>query len=438
MKKVFGIFLAILFIVSCSSTKNIASDNKDMRISVLSHETSLKSDVEEFEISLPSPKENVSWMQTGGNSYHVMQHLKSAGKLKKVWSRRFGSANSNDLYLLASPVIYNKKIYTVDAKGKISCFSIDSGKKLWTRKVVSPNKFDQGLDNIGSGLAVSDGKLIVTTGYGEVMALNADNGTYLWSNDIKLPFRIAPTIGMDKVFVQTISNKLIALDLFTGRELWSHQTNSEDTMLIGGAAPAYDANLDVVIAAYSNGEIYAIKASNGTVLWFDSVVSYQSIELISEITSIKANPIIKDGIAYIISNSNLMLAIDVRTGTRVWEKEISSVNQPWFAGRYIFQVTNNSEILVLDAKNGDILWVASLPNWDDEENKKGEIIWSGPILASNRLIVAGSNGLVYSVSPYSGKILGKVKFSDGLQIAPIVAENKLYFTTVNAKLIAYK
>ena len=81
--------------------------------------------------------------------------------------------------------------------------------------------------------------------------------------------------------------------------------------------------------------------------------------------------------------------------------------------------------------------VASHPEARAEE-LKDPIIWTGPILASDRLIVAGSNQEALAISPYSGQILGVVEMPDAVTIAPIVANGSVYFLANDAKLIAYR
>ena len=43
--------------------------------------------------------------------------------------------------------------------------------------------------------------------------------------------------------------------------------------------------------------------------------------------------------------------------------------------------------------NGHIRWINQLPQFEHPKAKKGEIDYSGPVLAGGRLIVAGSNGV---------------------------------------------
>lgn len=108
------------------------------------------------------------------------------------------------------------------------------------------------------------------------------------------------------------------------------------------------------------------------------------------------------------------------------------------AGDYLFLVSNNNEAVALEAKTGRVLWVTQLQVWEDEEEREDRILWAGPVLASDRLILGSSIGKLVSLSPYSGEVLGKVDVSDGVVIAPSVAANTIYFLTNDADLVAYR
>ena len=69
-------------------------------------------------------------------------------------------------------------------------------------------------------------------------------------------------------------------------------------------------------------------------------------------------------------------------------------------------------------------WIHQLPRWEDPEDKDDPIVWSGPVLVSNRLILVSSNGYADSVSPYTGELLGRVEIPDGTYIAPVVANRR--------------
>ena len=83
-------------------------------------------------------------------------------------------------------------------------------------------------------------------------------------------------------------------------------------------------------------------------------------------------------------------------------------------------------------------WVRQLPSYQDEKKKKDPIIWAGPVLGSDRLIVLSSDGMAVSVSPYTGEPLGREEMSAGGYFDPVIADNSLYVLTDDAKLSAYR
>ena len=74
----------------------------------------------------------------------------------------------------------------------------------------------------------------------------------------------------------------------------------------------------------------------------------------------------------------------------------------------------------------------------DEDEQEGLITWRGPVLAGDRLIIAGSHGKALSVSPYNGAELGEVDLPGSIAVAPTVAGETLYFVTTSGTLVAYK
>ena len=64
--------------------------------------------------------------------------------------------------------------------------------------------------------------------------------------------------------------------------------------------------------------------------------------------------------------------------------------------------------------------------------------WTGPILVSDRLILTSSHGYAASLSPYTGKFLGRSRLSGPIAVPPVVANNSLYLLTEDAVLVAMR
>ena len=72
------------------------------------------------------------------------------------------------------------------------------------------------------------------------------------------------------------------------------------------------------------------------------------------------------------------------------------------------------------------------------KSKAGLITYVGPVLAGERLIVAGSNGALMNVDPVTGSFQSQVDVNDGISFQPVVADNTLYILTDSGRLIAYR
>jgi outer membrane protein assembly factor BamB len=406
------------------------------RISILSKQSLIKPDVAMLghKIILPAPVYNKDWPQAGGFANHAMHHMRVGNTLQKRWSADIGHGTNGDERLIAPPIAAEDRLYTMDSETVVSAHAIKSGAPIWRTKI-KPKDEDE--DHINGGLAYEAGRIFATTGFGQVVALAAKSGKVLWRQKVTAPIRSAPTARSNRVFAITVTNKLYVLNGKTGAILWTHSGIEESTNLLGGGSPAVDNG--IVVVPYSSGELVALKVENGLELWADSLAgSRRQSASLSTLSAIRGRPIIDRGIVFAISNSGQLAAINLRTGQRIWERRIGGTESPWVAGDYLFVLSNTANLVALGRLNGRIYWVTALPEWKDPEDQQGKITWTGPVLASNRIILAGSNGESFSLSPYSGKILGKVEMPDGVTISPIVAQDSLLFLTDDAELVAYR
>jgi outer membrane protein assembly factor BamB len=104
----------------------------------------------------------------------------------------------------------------------------------------------------------------------------------------------------------------------------------------------------------------------------------------------------------------------------------------------VFVLVNDNQLVCLTRDAGKVRWVRQLRRYEDEKEKSDPILWAGPVLGGNRLIVLSSLGEAASVSPYTGELVGKQDMSAGGYLGPIVADNALYLLTDDADLSCYR
>ncbi len=430
------LFLAAIVLTGCDNYfgQNKAPSLSGKRISILIQQRSIEPDSSAagHKIVLPAPTPNNDWPQAGGYANHAMHHMRIGKALQERWSISVGRGTNDEERLMAQPIVAGNTLFSMDSETIVSAYNLKDGAEIWSVEL-TPKEED---DHVNGGLAYENGKVFATTGFGQVVAVAAKTGKVLWRRNVGAPVRSAPTARGNRVFAIAVTNKLFALNGETGAVLWSHSGIEEAINLLGGSSPAVDSG--VVIAPYSSGELFALKVENGQELWADSLAGTRRGATSSALGTIRGRPIIDRGIVFAISNSGQFAAINLRTGRRIWERPVGGIESPWIAGDYLFVISNNTDLLALGRLNGRIYWVTALPEWEDLEDREGKITWTGPILASDRLIVAGSSGEALSVSPYSGKVLGKVEMLDSVSISPIVVQDTLLFLTDDAELVAYR
>jgi outer membrane protein assembly factor BamB len=172
--------------------------------------------------------------------------------------------------------------------------------------------------------------------------------------------------------------------------------------------------------------------------WSDVLSRSGHVTALSQLDDIAGRPVIDRGVVYAISQSGLMAAFSVNTGERLWSRDVGGINTPWAAGDYIYVLDNSSRVICLTRKEGRVRWMHQLPQYEDPSNKDDPIIWAGPVLVSDKLIVTSSNGYAESISPYNGRLMGRVEIPSGTTIAPVVANDIVYLYTSDAELVALR
>lgn len=437
-KKAFFLLPLTLLVAACSGDDD-RGPLKGERISILDYQGALQPDApkegsEATAIAVPKAWQNEFWPQAGGYPNHSMQHLAlNEGELKQVWSANIGEGKTKRLPLLAQPVVVDGRVFTLDSDARLSARSTKDGKELWAVSIRSQNESDP---VISGGMSFSNAVLYVTNGYNEILAMNPESGKIFWRQTLPAPSRAAPTIMENRLYVTTLDGRVLALNPSNGNLLWEYTGITESAGLVGAASAA--ANYDIVLPVFSSGEITALRVENGSVAWSDNLANVRAIGGLASLSDIRALPVIDRGLIIAISYAGRMVAIDERSGARVWQREIGGSQTPWVAGDYIFVVTSDSQLVALSRDSGAVLWVTQLDKYENPDKNEGRLLWTGPVLAGNRLIAVSSNGLLVEVQPDNGTVLKRHDIGAPVTIAPVVADKALYILNEKGTLLAFR
>lgn len=414
----------------------LTEEEKAARITVNPFSENLTPDAElaATTISLPPATPAGDWTQAGVNPAKLPGHLDAGAEFRIDW-RSSVAGSSQKKKIVAPPVAKDGRIFVIDANQKVSAFSTDNGRQIWERQLESDNsKRDR--HAVGGGLAIAGERLIVTSGYGYIEAMSLADGNQIWRRRVEGPMSGSPAILGNRAFVTSSNNEFYAIDVGTGEIVWSDEAIAESARVLSSPSPAV--TNDILAVPYSSGELIAYLPANGTRLWSDTLTTIGRYTPLSAINDIAGRPSIQDGVVYAASHSGILTAIDARSGARIWERVFGSRLGPVIGGDFLFIVGTDGKVACFNKIDGRLAWVRSLPEFRNPEQKKNRIVWSGPLIASNRLIVASSEGDVVALSPQNGETVAELSVGQAVYIQPIAASGKIFVLTDGGSLVAIR
>lgn len=415
------------------STSDIPQEG---RISILAFEQELTPDptLQSRHISPPPAVQMADWSQPGGTADNSPPNASGVAELQHVFRTGLGAGSNNRVKLAAPPVIADGRLFFLDADHRLHSVGADDGHRIWTRELRPHHTRDRVAR--GGGVAVANGRVFVTTGFGFMVALNAETGEEIWRTETTAPFHSAPTVAGGHVFAITNDSELISYDAASGEMQWNHQAIAEPARILSASSVAYDG--ETVIAPFASGELVALLAANGRRIWSDSLSRTGRLTSLSAINDIAGRPVIDNGVAYAASHSGVLAAIDIRTGQRIWARAFASTQTPFVAGDVLYAVSVDGELAAFDRTTGNIYWVKQLRRFENERERKGRIAWTGPIMVGSRLVLANSLGDVVSVNPADGDIVAQTDVGQPIFIPPIAAHDHIYVVTDDARLVVLR
>lgn len=393
------------------------------RVSIVDTTESISDNLAEADkpITLPPVRANDNWAQPGGEPNNVPGHLALNGAVRQVWAADAGDGSSKIGRITSSPIVYQGRVYTLDAGGHVSAFGLSGGKSF---SIATQPENETGGGGYGGGLAADNGRLYVANGFGLVAALDPQSGKVIWQKSLGSPIRAAPTAVGDKVFVVTISGRFYCLSGIDGNELWVVRGLPQQASLQTSASPAVDG--DIVVVPYPSGDVMALKVSDGTPVWTENLARSRQNSQIASMSD-AARPVIDNGTVFAVGHAGRMVATSSATGERLWSINVPSTQAPAIAGDTIYVVDTGGQLLALARADGKTRWRMKLP---------GTKTWSGPVLAGGLLWLTSNKGGLISVDAATGKAGQEVNLGDPVYIPPIVAQGRMFVLTDSAKLIA--
>ena len=389
-------------------------------------------------IALPPATLNAEWTHRNGGAGGRPINPALAPVPQVRWAADLGAGEGRRSRIIAAPVVSGGLIFAMDAHGQLSAVSRE-GALVWRQNLVPAGQTPDG--GPGGGIAAAGEVLFVTTGFGEVLALNRGSGQILWRQSFEAPIRAAPVVH-DGIVVAVLRNDTAyGLEAATGATRWRVQ-GAGGTGLLGGASPA--AAGQMVVIPFASGEVRGVLGRTGVTSWGTAVSGGRRELVRNRINDISGDPVI-DGTAVFASNqSGRTVRIDRDSGERAWTMSEGSYGPAWPVGGAIFLMSDMGALVRADAATGEVVWTTQLPEYNYRNRifrgpeRTTAITHWGPVLAGGRLWVASGDGALRAFSPVNGSPLAEIALPGGAAAPPAVAGGVLYVVARDGRLLAFQ
>ncbi len=383
-------------------------------------------------VQVPPPAPLPQWPQPGGTASHAVGNIAISG-LTPSWRASIGEGGGYRRKITAQPIVIPGRVITMDSDGLVAAFDANTGDRAWR---TDTQQDEDRSTNVGGGVSFDGTTIYASTGRAEILALDPATGAIKWRKPLGSPARSAPTVADSRLLVLTLDDRVQAFNAADGARQWGYQAATAATTLFGQAAPAYSDG--IAVCGFGSGDIVALRADSGSLAWSDSLASGRGRNSVVDLSAIRALPVITDGRVYAIGAGGLLVELDLRSGRRLWEREVGGLQTPWLAGDWLFVQTLDQTLAAIGRRDGRVRWLLDLPRYDNPGKRRDPLYWTGPILAGGKLILAGSNETAVSVDPATGKLLGQIDISGPAAVSPVAAAGMLLITTDDGSIQAFR
>lgn len=383
----------------------------------------------------PRTVANADWPQRGGAATHALTNPAIGAGTSLVWQAPIGQGDSRRYRIAAEPVVAAGRVFTMDSRALLTATST-AGAPLWQTDIAAPGDRDD--DATGAGLAYDGGKIFATTGFSQLVALDAASGKVLWRQDFDAGVGGAPTVSNGIVYVVARDASAWAINAADGKVLWQFTGTPGQAGMAGVSAPAVNDRL--VVFPFAGGDMVATLKKQGMTLWQAKLAGSRLGRGYTEVSDLTGDPVIVGDTLYAGSSAGKLAAFEVSSGQQIWSADQGANAPAQVAGGSVFLVSDQAQLVRLDAATGAQIWAVDLPYYVKEKVKKQQEITvnRGPLLAGGRLFVASSDGVLRIFDPASGAKLGEAAIPGGAATDPVVAGSTLYIVNRDGKLLAYR
>lgn len=242
-----------------------------------------------------------------------------------------------------APLVTERGILTASPLGEVALLS-ESGKFIWRRQLA---------DQITAPLAADERQMVIMTGNGDVKLFDWE-GRELWSTAISALATEAPLLLEDRLIVQTMDGRVMALERNTGRPLWVYQDAEPELTITGTARPLLVD--DLVVTGLANGKLVGLSLADGSPAWEYRIARAQGKTDVSRLVDVDANVTRVGDYLLAAGYQGDMLVLDAASGQVLASQPLSTYRAVIAGQNYWYAVNDQSHVLALDPRSLAVVW----------------------------------------------------------------------------------
>ena len=360
--------------------------------------------------------------------------------LEKIWEIDTDQSVNDENPFLSEPIVISSYLFLINNNGVLFKINIDDGKIFWEKNIFND------LENTIVGTPSISGSfsnqeeitIYINSGYNQLLAMNGKNGDVIWKKTHDLPFRGGMTVSKNLLLISDFAGNMLSINNKNGETNWNVLLGSDYNSIYTKARPIVAKNK--IIVPGTGGTFYVISLDTGDLLWTENMSSNKQLPKLFHSGDIVANPLFKNGVAYLVSQSGNISAFDINTSEELWNLPIGGFETPSLSGKTIFLNGNMGLLAAIDISSGKVRWTKKYPSYinDDSFFSEKEIaLYKGPSLINSKILFGDNDGIIHIIDPISGSDIGNLSVGE-LAIPPLPAHKKVFFLTINGTLLAYK
>ena len=311
-----------------------------------------------------------------------------------AWTASVGKAGGFPLH----PQLADNRVYAVAADGGLTVLDADTG-KVATRVDLKKK--------ISGGVGVAEGKVLLGTLKGDVMALDL-SGKVLWSTQLAGEVLAAPAIARKVVVARTADGRIFGLSVEDGKRVWVFQRPAPP-LLLRSDAGVVTAGGDIV-AGYANGKLIALDSDDGKLTWEVTVSPPRGSTELERIADIAGAPLLDGGNVCAGAFQGKVACFEVVTRNMLWSRDVSTSLPLARDAKNLYVTDDASAVHALDRVTGASAW------------KQDKLLYrrlTAPLPHEGHILVGDGFGFLHVLSPDDGAIIGRVA-TDGSAILALV------------------